>query len=195
MTSIAGLLDLEVEEITERVRRSLVQIRNGRGGAGAGAIWHPDGLILTNAHVVGRRAEVVVANGAEREAKVLAIDRQRDLAALSVEVDGLTAIELGSARRLRAGEWVLAVGHPWGLEGAATSGVVIGVGDLPGLPQGGGEMVAASLHLRPGDSGGVLVDAEGRLVGINTMMAGPNLGLAVSVDEAKRFARRALGTR
>jgi S1-C subfamily serine protease len=56
-------------------------------------------------------------------------------------------------------------------------------------------MVAASLHLRPGDSGGVLVDAEGRLVGINTMMAGPNLGLAVSVDEAKRFARRALGTR
>jgi serine protease Do len=195
MTSIAGLLDLEVEEITERVRRSLVQIRNGRGGAGAGAIWHPDGLILTNAHVVGRRAEVVVANGAEREARVLAIDRKRDLAALSVEAEGLPAIDLGSARRLRVGEWVLALGHPWGLEGAATSGVVIGVGDLPGLPAEGREMVAASLHLRPGDSGGVLVDAEGRLVGINTMMAGPNLGLAVSVDEAKRFVRRALGTR
>jgi S1-C subfamily serine protease len=90
---------------------------------------------------------------------------------------------------------VIAVGHPWGLEGAATAGIVIGVGDLPGLPAEGREMVAASLHLRPGDSGGVLVDAEGRLVGINTMMAGPDLGLAISVDEAKRFAREALGTK
>ncbi|OGO10241.1 MAG: hypothetical protein A2Z66_02245 [Chloroflexi bacterium RBG_13_66_10] len=129
------------------------------------------------------------------EARVLAVDEERDLAALAVEASGLPAVELGSARDLRAGQWVLAIGHPWGLEGAVTSGVVIGVGELPGLPAGGREMVAASLHLRPGDSGGVLVDAEGRVVGINTMMAGLDLGLAISVDEAKRFAKQALGTR
>jgi S1-C subfamily serine protease len=152
-------------------------------------------LILTNAHVIGRRSRIVVANGVEWEAKVLAVDRERDLAALSVSAGGLAAIELGSARRLRPGDWVMALGHPWGLEGAATAGVVIGVGDLPGLPAEGREMVAVSLHLRPGDSGGVLIDAEGRLVGINTMMAGPDLGLAISVEEAKRFARRALGTK
>jgi S1-C subfamily serine protease len=191
--ALSHLLDLEVRELAEKARRSLVQIRNGHGGAGAGAVWHSEGLILTNAHVIGRRSKVVIANGDAHEAKVLAVDRERDLAALAVEATGLPTIELGSARRLRPGEWVLAVGHPWGLEGAVTSGVVIGVGDLPGLPTGDREMVAASLHLRPGDSGGVLVDAEGRLVGINTMMAGPNLGLAVSVDEAKRFAREALG--
>jgi serine protease Do len=195
MTAIAPSLDREIEDLAERVRKSLVRIQNGHGGAGAGAIWHPDGLILTNAHVIGRRSSIVVVDGVERKAKVLAVDAKRDLAALSVEAEGLPAIELGSARNLRPGDWVIAVGHPWGLEGAATAGIVIGVGDLPGLPAEGREMVAASLHLRPGDSGGVLVDAEGRLVGINTMMAGPDLGLAISVDEAKRFAREALGTR
>ena len=195
MAAIASALDREIEELTERVRRSLVRIQNGHGGAGAGAIWHPDGLILTNAHVIGRRSRVSVADGVVREARVLAVDVKRDLAALSVEASGLPAIELGSSRSLRPGEWVIAVGHPWGLEGAATAGVVIGVGDLPGLPAEGREMVAVSLHLRPGDSGGVLVNSEGKLVGINTMMAGPDLGLAVSVDEAKRFARRALGSR
>jgi serine protease Do len=193
VAAIAVSLDREIEDLATRVRKSLVRIQNGHGGAGAGAIWHPDGLILTNAHVIGRRSSLVVADGTEREARVLAVDTQRDLAALSVEAEGLPAIELGSAKRLRPGEWVIAVGHPWGLEGAVTAGIVIGVGDLPGLPSEGREMVAASLHLRPGDSGGVLVDVEGRLVGINTMMAGPDLGLAISVDEAKRFVRRALG--
>jgi len=194
MSGIASALDREVEDLAEKVRRSLVQIRNGHGGAGAGAIWHPDGLILTNAHVVGRRAKVVLGDGVVHEARVLAVDEERDLAALAVEASGLPAVELGSARDLRAGQWVLAIGHPWGLEGAVTSGVVIGVGELPGLPAGGREMVAASLHLRPGDSGGVLVDADGRVVGINTMMAGLDLGLAISVDEAKRFAKQALGS-
>jgi S1-C subfamily serine protease len=137
---------------------------------------------------------VVLGDGVVHEARVLAIDEDRDLAALAVEASGLPAVELGSARDLRAGQWVLAIGHPWGLEGAVTSGVVIGVGELPGLPAGGREMVAASLHLRPGDSGGVLVDADGRVVGINTMMAGLDLGLAISVDEAKRFAKQALGS-
>jgi serine protease Do len=195
MSAIAAGIDREIEELAERVGRSLVQIRNGRGGAGAGAVWHSDGLILTNAHVVGRRATVVVANGASHEARVLAVDEERDLAALSVDASDLPAIELGSAHDLRSGEWLLAIGHPWGLEGAVTVGVVVGVGELPGLPAGGREMVAASLHLRPGDSGGVLVDADGRLVGINTMMAGLDLGLAVSVDEAKRFVKRALGSK
>src|SRR3989304_4336483 len=89
MAAIASALDGEVEELTERVRRSLVRIQKGHGGAGAGAIWHPDGLILTNAHVIGRRSRVVVADGVEREAKGLAVDTKRDLAALSGGGSGL----------------------------------------------------------------------------------------------------------
>ena len=90
---------------------------------------------------------------------------------------------------------MVAVGHPWGIAGAATVGVVIGLGaDLPGFPAGRGEMLALSLHLRPGHSGGVVVDESGQVVGINTMMAGPDVGLAIPVEVAKRFIKEALGT-
>jgi S1-C subfamily serine protease len=84
----------------------------------------------------------------------------------------------------------LAVGHPWGVEGGATLGVVIGIGaDLPENPQPWRELIAVSLHLRPGHSGGPLVDAHGTLVGINTMMAGPEVGLAVPVDAVQDFLK------
>jgi serine protease Do len=184
----------EMAAVVGGVSRSLVQVRNGRNGAGAGTIWHPEGLILTNAHVVRLHSiHVVLPDGQTLPARVLAHDRDLDLAALGVDATGLPAIDLGDSKRLHAGDWVLALGHPWGVLGAVTAGVVAGVGArLPEMPLSDREWIAVSLHLRPGYSGGPLVDVEGRLVGINTIMAGPDVGLAVPVHVVKAFLRHAL---
>ena len=93
-------------------------------------------------------------------------------------------------RTLQVGHWVLALGHPWGVAGAVTAGVVIGVGASPEAPHKRGEWIHASLHLRPGHSGGPLVDVYGHVVGINTMMAGPDVGLAIPVSVVQGFVRQ-----
>jgi serine protease Do len=186
-------LNDELAAVTEEARRSLVNISNGRRGAGAGTIWHPDGLILTNAHVVQLRSpKVTLPDGRTIPARVLAHDRELDLAALRVDAADLPTIELGNSKHLQPGEWVLALGHPWGVAGAATAGVVIGMGPPPEMAVPGRELLHVGLHLRPGHSGGPLVDINGRLVGINTMMAGPDVGLAVPVHVVKAFLRQAL---
>ena len=181
-------------QLAESVHRSLVQIENGRRGTGAGTIWHPDGLILTNAHVVSRdQLRVALPDGSRHSARLLARDRELDLAALSLEGTDFPTIELGDSRTLRPGDWVMAFGHPWGVDGAATAGVVIGQAEnLPEGPQFGRDWLAVGLHYRPGHSGGPLVDSAGRLVGINTVMLGPDVGLAVPVHEVKAFLKRAI---
>jgi serine protease Do len=186
-------LNEEVAGVADAVRRSLVQIKNGRRGAGTGTIWHADGLILTNAHVVGRGAvRIVLPDGRTLPARLLAHSKRLDLAALSVEAAGLPTIELGDSRRVRPGHWVLAMGHPWGVTGAVTAGVVIDVGVPSEMPKLGRDLIQIDLPLRPGYSGGPLVDVEGRLIGINAMMAGPEVGLAVPVHEVVRFLHEAL---
>jgi serine protease Do len=189
-------LNAEMAAVVEGVRQSLVQVRNGHYGAGAGTIWHPDGLILTNAHVVDRRNLQVTLPGARvAPARLLAYSADLDLAALAVEASDLPTIELGDSRQLKPGQWVLALGHPWGVVGASTAGVVAGVGKrLPEMPRSDREWIAVSLHLRPGYSGGPLVDAQGWLVGINTIMAGPDVGLAVPIHVVKAFLRRAVNS-
>lgn len=196
MPSLLSLLNAEMADVVEGVRQSLVEIRNGHRGVGAGTIWHPEGLILTNAHVVGRRSlQVALPDGRRLAAQVVAHDVSRDIAALTVEATDLPTIELGDSQKLRAGQWVLALGHPWGVAGAATAGVIAGVGkQLPEMPLSDRDWIAVSLHLRPGHSGGPLVDDRGRLVGINTMMAGPDVGLAVPVHVVKQFLRQAVGS-
>jgi serine protease Do len=186
-------LNAELGQVADTARRSLVTISNGRRGAGAGTIWHSDGLILTNAHVVRLHApRVTLPDGRSFAARVLAHDPELDLAALAVEARDLPTVELGESRRLQAGEWVLAMGHPWGVSAAATAGVVIGMGPSLEMPLPGRELIHVGLHLRPGHSGGPLVDIRGRLVGINTMMAGPDVGLAVPVHVVKAFLRQNL---
>jgi len=186
-------LNDELSKIAEEARRSLVSISNGRRGAGAGTIWHPDGLILTNAHVVQLHSpKVTLPDGRTAPARVLAHDKVLDLAALRVDAADLPTIELGDSQGLQPGEWVLALGHPWGVAGAATAGVVIGMGPPPEMAMPGRELIHVGLHLRPGHSGGPLVDTSGRLVGINTMMAGPDVGMAVPVHVVKGFLRQAL---
>ncbi|HXF64273.1 MAG TPA: trypsin-like peptidase domain-containing protein [Caldilineaceae bacterium] len=201
MSNLLQQLNNELAAISERALESLVQVHNGQRGAGAGSIWHGDGLIVTNAHVVlqqsGRVAHalsVTLRDGRELPARVLAYDAEHDLAALRIDADGLPAVELGDSRRLQPGDLVLALGFPFGIRGGATSGVVIGAGaHLPELGDARREWIAASLHLRPGHSGGPMVDSRGRLVGINTLMTGPEVGVAVPVHVAVRFLKQALG--
>ena len=190
MTTIQG----DLGAVAEMARASLVQIRDGGQGAGSGTIWDDEGLIVTNAHVAqGRRVEVRLPGGRQSSAQVLAADPYRDLAVLRVEADGLPGLVPGFSRSLRPGELVMAVGHPWGVEGGTTLGAVIGVGaDLPESPAPGRELIALSLQLRPGHSGGPLVDVQGRLVGICAMMAGPEVGLAIPVDVVQDFLKTCL---
>ena len=200
MMTLLEQINDELGGLVAGVKRSLVQVQSGDRGGGAGSIWHPDGLIVTNAHVVRTRTpQVILPNGTSLPARVLAHDRHLDVAVLSVEETGLPSIELGDSRALQPGQWVTALGHPWGIHAAATGGVVIGVGPdlsemLPEMPLDDRELIVVGLQLRPGYSGGPLVDDQGRLVGLNTMMVGPEVGVAVPVHVVKNFLREQLGS-
>jgi serine protease Do len=194
MSNLLQQLNNDMSTTVSNVRHSLVQINNGRGGAGAGTIWHEAGLIITNAHVAQRETlKVSLPDERTLPARLLAYDVERDLAALAVDADDLPTIELGNSKQLQPGQWVLALGHPWGVPGAVTAGVVINTGPPPEIPTRS-ELIQVGLHLRPGHSGGPLVDIHGRLVGINTMIAGPDVGLAIPVHVVKAFLREALGS-
>ena len=206
MSALLEQLNVNLGELVERVGQSLVQVGSGGRGFGSGSVWHPDGLIITNAHVVAeprrrhgrefsnRGLRVTLADGQTHQARLLAQDQENDLAALSVDARDLTPIPLGQSRTLQPGQWVTAMGYPWGVPGVATGGAVIGWGsDLPETRSQDRDWIAVSLSLRPGHSGGPLVDSQGRLVGICTMMAGPEVGMAVPVHVVKEFLRRELG--
>lgn len=182
--------------LAEDAKRALVQVRTGAGGAGAGTIWHPDGLIVTNAHVVRHPPlSVVLADGRIKAARLLARDLARDLAALAVDASDLPTVELGQSRNLRPGQWVLALGHPWGVNAAVTTGVIIGMEtQWPGASSHRGELIAVNLPLRPGNSGGPLVDVQGRLVGIGTASATSGPVIMVPIHAAKTFLRESLGS-
>ncbi len=193
--SILQTLNQDLTQVADHALDSLVQVSTGARGSGAGIIWRADGLVITNAHVVlpdtrtrtaAGTPSVTLRDGRRLEARLVAYDRQRDLAALQVAANGLTPIALGDSRQLVPGDFVLALGFPWGVHGGATSGIVIGVGT--GLPElGDRDWLAASLHLRPGHSGGPVVDSQGKLVGINTLMSGPEVGVAIPVHIAVEF--------
>jgi len=193
MSNLLQQLNAEMSDVLENVRASLVEIHNGHRGIGAGIVWSADGVMITNAHVVGRsHLQVTLPDGRTLPARVLAHDAEHDLAALAVDATGLPAIQVGQSQHLQPGQWVMALGHPWGVTGAVTSGIVIGAGsEWPEMPRSGREWVVVSLHLRPGYSGGPLVDAQGRLVGVNTMMTGPDVGVAVPVHIVRDFIRPA----
>ena len=100
--------------LIQTVQQSVVRVGNGRSGFGAGTIWHSDGLILTNAHVVQRRRdpEVTLADGRSFPAQLLAYDETVDLAALYIAANQLPTIELGDSRHIQPGQWVMSMGHP-----------------------------------------------------------------------------------
>src|SRR5260370_5352788 len=173
-------------EIAERLRRSTVEVRlRGANAGGSGIIASPDGDIVTNAHVArGADAWVRLWDGRELQASVLARDPRRDLATLKVGATGLPAAAFGDSSTLRVGELVMAVGHPMGFIGALTTGVVHALGAISGF--GAQSWVLADVRLAPGNSGGPLADAYGRVIGINTMIV-QGLGAAVPGNAVTTF--------
>lgn len=191
--SLMGL-NADLARITSKVRPSLVRVSSSPRSAGAGVVLHKRGLIVTSAHVIrGRRAEVVDHAGRQYTGKILQVDQRLDLAALMIPAEELAELPIGDSHSLTAGSWVIAFGHPFGVLGAATAGIVIGTGvDLPEMRPDSGEWLAMSTRLRPGNSGGPVVDTDGRLVGLNAMMAGPGVGLAVPGHVVKEFLQRVI---
>jgi serine protease Do len=176
---------------------SLRVMRRTRGGqmpagAGSAVVLTPDGFLVTNAHVVGRddtRGRATFGDGREERFEVVGRDPLSDLAILRSEGHDLIPAELGDAERLRVGQLVVAIGNPHGLGGSVTAGVVSALGrSLPARSRRAGRIIDnviqtdAALH--PGNSGGALADSRGRVVGINTAVAGVGLGLAVPINGA-----------
>src|SRR5438270_4110382 len=204
-------------EIAERLRRSTVQVfPHGRHrGGGSGVVWNSDGLIVTNAHVVrGTNAHVLRGNNAHQargtnahlageaevnlcevelwdgrcfQAHTASRDPRRDLATLRISATGLEAATAGDSDTLRPGELIMAIGNPLGFAGALSTGVIHSVGKLPGM--GSENWIRAAVQLAPGNSGGPLADAQGRVVGINTAIVN-GLGVAVPGNAALDFLRR-----
>ena len=183
-------------EIAERLRRSTAQLFLGeRRGAGSGVVWSTDGLIVTNAHVArAPTARVELWDGRRFDAAVVARDPRRDLATLRISAEGLAPATPGDSASLRSGELVMAIGSPLGFAGALSTGVVHSIGALPGM--GRQPWIRADVRLAPGNSGGPLANAQGRVVGINTAIVN-GLGVAVPVasvvDFLQRGGRPALG--
>jgi serine protease Do len=186
----------EFGEIAERLRRSTVQVfSHGHDGGGSGVIWNSAGRIVTNSHVArAEKAEVVLWDGRKLAARLVSRDGRRDLAELKVMESGLPAATAGDSDALRPGELVIAIGSPLGFAGALSTGVVHSVGPIAGM--GRERWVGASVRLAPGNSGGPLADARGRVIGINTAIVN-GLGVAVpsnaAVDFVRRGARPSLG--
>jgi S1-C subfamily serine protease len=190
------------EKLTPSVANLRVsrRVRGGRrlDGGGSAVVITPDGFMLTSAHVIertdGGRASFV--DGRELGFEVVGSDPHSDLALLRADARDLRAAELGDAERLRVGQLVVAIGNPHGFAGSVTAGVVSAVGRS--LPTRGGRVVDNVIQtdaaLNPGNSGGALADGRGRVIGVNTAVAGVGLGLAVPINQATRTIVGALMT-
>ena len=172
-------------EVAEALRRTTVQVSSRGRGFGSGVILSSDGLIVTNAHVVrSSHAQVKVWDGRTLEAVVTSRDLARDLVSLLASGSGLPAAKLADSSKARVGELVLAVGNPLGFVGALSTGIIHAAGSVRGL--GMSSWLQADVQLAPGNSGGPLADAQGRVLGINTMVAA-GLALAIPSNDVARF--------
>ncbi len=167
--------------------------RGGRQavGGGSGVVLAPDGFVLTSAHVVEdgtREGAASFVDGREVRFTVVGTDPLSDLGVLRAEADDLTPARLGDASGLQVGQLVVAIGNPHGFAGSVTAGVVSALGRS--LPVRGrriiDNVIQTDAALNPGNSGGALVDGTGRVVGVNTAVAGVGLGLAVPMNAATR---------
>lgn len=162
-------------------------------GSGSAVVFTGDGYLLTNAHVVGsgRQGTATFSDGSEAPFTVIGSDPLSDLAVLRVRGEAPEAADLGDADRLVVGQLVVAVGSPLGLSGSVTAGVVSALGRSLPVRQGRAgrvieNVIQTDAALNPGNSGGALANSAGRVVGINTAVAGFGLGLAVPVNTTTR---------
>jgi putative serine protease PepD len=180
-------------------------------GLGSGVIISPDGYILTNNHVVENSDRVLVRVGVtDKPAKVVGVDTSTDIAVLKIDGTGYPAIDIGTSKDLKVGQWVMAVGSPFGLERTVTSGIVSALQRSEQVQASATDLttytnlVQTDAAINPGNSGGALVDETGKLVGLNTLIQSPSggvgaaqsagIGFAIPVDFAVSIANQIIAT-
>lgn len=184
ISPVAELSDA-LGELAREVARSVVLVRGSMGSAGSGVIWDQPGLVITNHHVVpGPLAELTVAGGRRLRARVVRRAPALDLAALQVDSALADGMRVGDSDSLRVGDLLVAVGNPMGERNAPSLGI---------LASAPGDVLRLSITLRPGNSGGALVNARGEVVGIPHMVTGNGLALAVSTRSVRQFLNGATG--
>ena len=198
------LLDAYSAAVTAVVQRVLpsvasLRVRTRRGeGSGSASVITEDGFLLTSAHVVDGATSAVAAfaDGTESTADVVGRDAFSDLAVLRARGSVPSPVAMGNASQLQVGQLVVAVGNPLGLAGSVTAGIVSALGRSLPTRQGRvvDEVIQTDAALNPGNSGGVLADSRGRMVGVNTAVAGIGVGLAVPINETTQRIIHALMT-
>ena len=214
VTVPTNLVDIQnqVEEIADKISPAVVRIVSTtevispfflqvipQQGLGSGIIIRDDGLILTNNHVIedATKIEVTLSNGKTYKGKVLGSDPNSDIALVKIDATGLPTATLGDSSTLKVGEFVVAIGNPYGLDHTVTFGVISAL--ERNIDTGNGTMygvIQTDTAINPGNSGGPLVDLEGNVIGINTMIyeGAEGLGFAVSSNTAKKVADSILAT-
>ena len=194
-----------MNELAERLKPALVQVKVSRSAepqaesphpgmpeerraTGSGFLIRQDGYLVTNAHVVdsAERIQVKLSDGRRFEARQIGQDERVDLALLKIEATGLPAADLGDSNRLRVGEFVLALGHPFGLEQTVSFGIVSRIGAPLQVAAPGFDFIQTDAAINPGNSGGPLVNMSGEIVGVNSMAArNGSIGIAIPINLVK----------
>ena len=181
----AEQISAALSELAQEIARSVVLVRGSMGSSGSGVIWDRPGLVITNHHVVpGPIAELTVAGGRRLKARVIRRAPALDLAALEVDGELGQGAQVGDSDQLHVGDLVVAVGNPMGERNAPSLGIVASAAD---------DVLRLSITLRPGNSGGALVNARGQVVGIPHMVTGNGLALAVASRRVREFLGGATG--